>query len=99
MVTKRQLDEMKYFRIRSPENASTPPAEFKTFGSQAPNLVHSFSAALPLSREHSIHSIMIEKSDNCSQTELPLDRKSFENLSEYQKWVDEDVEPFLKVEI
>jgi len=60
----------------------------------APALVNSFSKFLP---PPIVNQTVIENSDKSCQTENPLSRRVFDNLSEYQTWVDEEVEPFLKV--
>lgn len=57
-----------------------------------PGLVNSFAAFLPPQNLNP----PVTTAEMDTQTDLPLIRQHFENLTEYQKWVDEEVEPFLK---
>ena len=69
-------------------------SEINRFSSNPPALVNSFSACLPtpiFSRPQ------VESTDMACETEYNLEKKNFENLSLYQKWVDEDVDQYLKV--
>lgn len=66
--------------------------EYKHFDKQkvAPALVSSFSAVIPSTRIKSLDVKRVE-----SQTNFALQRQKFETLSDYQVWIQSQVDPFI----
>ena len=70
------------------------PENMKLF-KHAPSLVNSFSSVLPPPKAGV--RLLVERCDKSCQSDSVLMKRPFENLSEYQMWIDGEVEPFVKV--
>lgn len=68
--------------------------EYKHFDKQrvAPALVSSFSSVLPATRSKSLDAKRVE-----TQTHFGLEKQKFETLTDYQIWIQSQVDPFVTV--
>jgi hypothetical protein len=68
--------------------------EYKHFDTKrvAPGLVSSFSSVLPATRSKTLDVKRVE-----TQTSFGLQKEKFETLTDYQSWIQREVDPFLVV--